>query len=385
MNHVSGPRAQRLNADARWNGPIAGNAPQRPMGMSSAWAMPPPQRRATRSRGLRMGVSVTGLSLLLAMSACSKYTPNEAAMQTAPVAESAAVLAAPMEAVVATAASASSVDMAKDAVASRQRAPSDGGAEAPQQRFVAVRHQMNVEAPAAKLADVWTAVRDACGRLDCEVLTSELQRETAQVPVSAKLTMRVAPKDYNALSQAMGGDARVVNYGSSSEDKTSQVIDVEAHIKNRSEYRDSLRELLREKGVKRTLSDLMEIRDTLSNVQAEIDAAQAQRKLLERDTAKQLVTMSFQPERVIASGTYSPWQQTWRRSWDSLTGNMQSMVITAAGALPWLIVLLVVGVPVWLGLRKRSQRRQARAFAGATPSAKALHQDAHDAGAETRL
>ena len=364
MNHVSGPRAQRLNADARWDGPIAGNAPLRPMGMSSAWAMPTPQRRATRSHGLRMGVSVMGLSLLLAMSACSKYTPNEAATQTAPEAESAAamaaVLAAPMEAVVATAASAPSVDMAKDAVASRQRAPSDGGAEAPQQRFVAVRHQMNVEAPAAKLADVWTAVRDACGRLDCEVLTSELQRETAQVPVSAKLTMRVAPKDYNALSQAMGGDARVVNYGSSSEDKTSQVIDVEAHIKNRSEYRDSLRELLTEKNVKRTLSELFEIRDTLSNVQAEIDSALTQRKVLAQETSKQFVQMQFEAERGIATSTqYSPWRGMWREAMRLMSHSALALVQVLAVALPWLALLGLLAWPTRVWLRRRHAKHLA--------------------------
>ena len=348
MNHVSGPRAQRLNADARWDGPIAGNAPLRPMGMSSAWAMPPPQRRATRSRGLRMGVSVTGLSLLLAMSACSKYTPNEAAMQTAPVAESAAAMAAP------------SVEMAKDAAASRQRAPSEGGAEAPQQRFVAVRHQMNVEAPAAKLADVWTAVRDACGRLDCEVLTSELQRETAQVPVSAKLTMRVAPKDYNALSQAMGGDARVVNYGSSSEDKTSQVIDVEAHIKNRSEYRDSLRELLTEKNVKRTLSELFEIRDTLSNVQAEIDSALTQRKVLAQETSKQFVQMQFEAERGIATSTqYSPWRGMWREAMRLMSHSALALVQVLAVALPWLALLGLLAWPTRVWLRRRHAKHLA--------------------------
>ena len=234
----------------------------------------------------------------------------------------------------------------------------DAAAIAPSQRFMAVRHHMQIESPAAELPAMWESVKTSCERLDCLIETSELRRETPRSPAAAYLSLRVNPRDFAALTAALGGNAKVLNHQTSSEDKTGEVVDVEAQIKNRSEYRDSLRELLREKNVKRTLSDLMEIRDTLSNVQAEIDAAQAQRKLLERDTAKQLVTMSFQPERVIASGTYSPWQQTWRRSWDSLTGNMQSMVITAAGALPWLIMLLVVGVPVWLGLRKRSRRSQ---------------------------
>ena len=354
MNHVSGSRAQRLNAEARWGASIAGDASQRPMGMRTACAMATPPRNATRSRGLRMGLSVTGLCLLLAMSACSKSAPSEDVLHKDPIAESAA------EAMPAN----SAVSMAKDVTASRRRAPSEGGggAETPQQRFVAVRHQMQVEAPAAKLADVWTAVREACGRLDCEVLTSELQRETAQMPVSAKLTMRVAPNDYNALSNAMGGEARVVNYGSSSEDKTSQVIDVEAHIKNRSEYRDSLRELLTEKNVKRTLSELFEIRDTLSNVQAEIDSAMTQRKVLAQETSKQFVQMHFEAERGLGTPTqYSPWRGMWREAMSLMSHSALALVQVLAVALPWLALLGLLAWPMRVWLRRRAKRLAAQA------------------------
>ena len=61
----------------------------------------------------------------------------------------------------------------------------------------------------------------------------------------------------------------------------------------------------------------------------------------------------------IVSGTYSPWRQTWQRSWDTLAFSAQNLVVTAAGLLPWLLVLVVIGVPLWLGLRKRHGRRAA--------------------------
>lgn len=224
---------------------------------------------------------------------------------------------------------------------------------APSQRFLAVSHRMQIESPAAELAGLWETVKSTCERLDCYVEGSALQRETAQSAASAYLTMRINPRDFAMLTATLGGNAKILNHQTSTEDKTSQVIDVEAQIKNRSEYRDSLRELLREKNVKRTLQDLIEIRDTMSQVQAEIDAAATQRALLERETAKQLVQMQFQPQRVIVSGTYSPWRQTWQRSWDTLAFSAQNLVVTAAGLIPWLVVLAMVGVPLWLGVRRR--------------------------------
>ena len=220
-------------------------------------------------------------------------------------------------------------------------------------RFLAVRHEMVIESPAPDLAGLWNAVKARCAMLDCQVEASALERETSHSEASAYLTMRVNPRDFAALTEALGADAKVLNHETSSEDKTNAVIDVEAQIKNRSEYRDSLRELLRERGVKRTLSDLIEIRDTLSQVQAEIDAAQAQRKSLERETAKQFVRMRFQTPQIVLSGTYSPWLQTWEQAWGALTGSAQGMVIAAAALLPWVLALGVTLLIVAPLLRRK--------------------------------
>ena len=240
--------------------------------------------------------------------------------------------------------------------------------EAASQRFLAVRHHMQIETAAAELADLWGAVKARCEQLDCQVEASALQRETVHSAGSAYLTMRVNPRDFAMLTGALGTRAKVLNHQTSSEDKTGEVVDVEAQIKNRSEYRDSLRELLREKDVKRKLTDLIEIRDTLSQVQAEIDAAQAQRKLLEKETAKQFVQMQFQPQQVVISGTYSPWLQTWEGAWNALTGSAQSMVIATAALLPWVIVLgglLLVTVAIARTVTRIRRKSQVKAEATA--------------------
>lgn len=277
------------------------------------------------------------------------------------------------QAEMAMAAAPSAAPVAAPAPASASGSVSEGDTtQAASQRFLAIRHDMQIEAPAAELAGLWESVKTTCERLDCQVEASALQRETPRTAATAYLTMRVNPRDFAALTGALGS-AKVLNHQTASEDKTSEVVDVEARIKNRSDYRDSLRELLREKGVKRTLSDLMEIRDTLSNVQAEIDAAQTQRKLLERETAKQLVQMRFQPQQVIISGTYSPWMQTWKQSWSTMTYSAQALIVTAAGALPWLLVLgLVIGWPLARLCKKWGRKRaaaQAARGAGGTPAA----------------
>uniref|UniRef100_UPI0028ADEA12 DUF4349 domain-containing protein n=1 Tax=Comamonas sp. TaxID=34028 RepID=UPI0028ADEA12 len=244
------------------------------------------------------------------------------------------------------------------------RAIGQGGAAAPSARFLAISHRIQVETPAADLVGLWEEVKARCERLDCYVEGSQLRRETPQSAAEAMLAMRVSPQDFAALTSSLGAGARVLNHQTTTEDKTYEVVDVEAQIKNRTEYRDSLRALMLEKNVKRSLQDLMAIRDTLSQVQAEIDAANTHRALLQRDTAKQFVQMRFQPARAIVSGTYSPWQQTWQRSWDGLTRSVQSLILTAAQALPWLLALaLVVLLPLRIAIRRWMRRSAARAQA----------------------
>lgn len=264
-----------------------------------------------------------------------------------------------------------SMEMAPAALAAADAVGGQGGAAVAVagQRFLAISHRMQVEAPAAELADLWAAVKSRCEALDCYVETSDLRRETPQSSAEAFLTMRVVPRDFAPLTDALGAGARVLNHQTTTEDKSFEVIDVEAQIKNRSEYRDSLRALLLEKNVKRTLQDLMAIRDMLSQVQAEIDAASSHRALLERDTAKQLVQMRFQPTRaIVSSGSYSPWQQTWQRSWDGLTRSVQALILTAAQSLPWLLALaLVVLLPLRMLVKRWLRRSSARAQTAQKP------------------
>lgn len=306
----------------------------------------------------RFGLAAVALAVAALLAACS---PDSG--QTASQAEARMAQPTPAPA----AAPAPAREMAK--MAAMEKAPvadaagSQGSAAAAGQRFLAISHRMQVEAPAAELADLWAAVKNRCEALDCYVETSDLRRETPQSSAEAFLTMRVAPRDFSQLTSALGTGARVLNHQTTTEDKSFEVVDVEAQIKNRTEYRDSLRALLLEKNVKRSLQDLMAIRDMLSQVQAEIDAASSHRALLERDTAKQLVQMRFQPTRaIVSSGSYSPWQQTWQRSWDGLTRSVQALILTTAQWLPWLLALaLVVLLPLRMLMRRWLRRGTARA------------------------
>jgi hypothetical protein len=227
------------------------------------------------------------------------------------------------------------------------------------QRFLAVRQELNVEVPQAQLADAWGQVRDLCATLRCELLTATLLRETPQQPGNALLEMRVAPADVDRLLGTLAGVATIVSQNTISEDKTTEVIDVEARIKNRTDFRDSLRLMLRDPTPNRTMSDLQEIQRTLSDTQAELDAMAAQRKLLEQQTSKQHIQIQFTPTRALVQGgtSYSPIGRALRDAGHVLGESMGALITFVAAVLPWLVLVVL---PLGWMLRALWRRRRAR-------------------------
>ena len=237
---------------------------------------------------------------------------------------------------------------------------SDQAQDAPLQRYLAVRQELNVEVPPEQLADAWGKVRELCGTLQCELLSSSLLRETPQQPGNAMLEMRVAPADVDRLLGGLAGVARVVSQNTTSEDKTAEVIDVEARIRNRIEFRDSLRLMLRDTVTKRTMADLLAIQRTLSDTQAELDAIATQRKVLEQQTSKQHIQVQFTPARTLVQGgrSYNPMMRALREAGSVLAESVGALITFLAAVLPW---LLLVGLPLaWL-VRLLWRRRRTKA------------------------
>lgn len=245
---------------------------------------------------------------------------------------------------------------AEDAAAA---APETSAQDEMAQRFLAVRQELNVEVPQAQLADAWGQVRDLCATLRCELLSASLLRETPQQPGNAMLEMRVAPADVQRLLGTLAGVATIVSQNTLSEDKTAEVIDVEARTKNRTEFRDSLRLMLRDTTTKRTMSDLLEIQRTLSDTQAELDAMAAQRKVLEQQTSKQHIQIQFTPTRALVQGgtSYSPIGRALRDAGHVLGESMGALITFVAAVLPWLVLVVL---PLGWMLRALWRRRRAR-------------------------
>ena len=290
---------------------------------------------------LRRLPRVAALSMALLMVACGESAiPAREAAVAGDAAEMAKSVAAP-----------SPMGMAPPAAA-------DGGVQAPAQKHIAVRHDIDVVLAADRIEAAWKAVGEQCAKLDCEVLNSSLRRELRDQPGGAELQMRVAPKDLAALLGTVEGQGRVAAHNTGSEDKTAQVIDVEAHIRNRTEFRDSLRALLKDTTANRKLADVLEIQRTLSQTQAELDSYATQLKLLMQETQRQAVSVNFRPEvSLVDGGAANPIGNALRDAGQVMSHSVAGIITAAAALLP----VLAMGLPLfWLLLRAWRWLRRSR-------------------------
>jgi Domain of unknown function (DUF4349) len=233
------------------------------------------------------------------------------------------------------------------------------------ERFVAVRHKLEIVEPNSGLQKSVEAVIGFCRSIQCEVLTSSVTNETAMLSPSGSIAARVAPQDLEKFLDFVAQQGKIAQHSTESEDKTAAVIDVEAKLKNQAEFRDSLRKMLTKSGV--SVADLLQIQEKLAEAQAELDSEATQRKVLANETEKVYVEIAFLSEqRAVRRGTFASVGEA-LRDFGSVLGDSFAALITAVAAiLPWLIVVIP---GLWFLIRAIRRVRERRRASKAAPQA----------------
>jgi Domain of unknown function (DUF4349) len=233
-----------------------------------------------------------------------------------------------------------------------------GGAVLAAPRFVAVRHKLEIVEPSSGVAKSIEAVLAFCGTIQCEVLSSSVTNETAILSPSGNLAARVAPQDLSKFLDFVGRQGKIAQHATESEDKTAAVIDVEAKLKNQTEFRDSLRKMLTKPGV--SVADLLQIQEKLAEAQAELDSEATQRKILANETEKVYVEIAFHAEqRTISRGAFASVGEALRDFGSDLGDSLAALISAVAAILPWLIVIVPGLWFLMKAIRRFRERRRA--------------------------
>jgi len=212
------------------------------------------------------------------------------------------------------------------------------------ERFIAERQKLEVVTPEQGLQKSWEATIAFCKTIRCEVMSSSITTGTGDLGPSGTMSLRVVPDDLPKLLAHVQVVGQIATHTTQREDKTTEVIDTEAKLKNLTSFRDSLRGMLAKPSA--TVKDLVDIQQQLTDTQAELDSETAQQKILANETEKIAVEISFRVARASeSSGAFSEIRSAFRDSGSVLADSIATLITVIVAVIPWLI-LIVPGV--WL-------------------------------------
>lgn len=249
-----------------------------------------------------------------------------------------------------------SPEMAKSASAmARSAFDSAGGAEqklteisepanSATKKYIALRHHLQIETPAEKMQASFDAAINHCEALGCQMLSANYNRETAYSPPSASLSVRVPPRNISIFLTGLAKNGEVIQHGRDSEDKTIQVVDAEARIKNLTDLRDRLRLMLNDKTAK--FKDIIDVERELANTQSELDSIASVRKMLALETDLVAVNIDFTAAQGITEqGFFAPVARALKDAGRVMMESFGAVITFVMGAIPWLLI----GIPIiWL-------------------------------------
>lgn len=190
---------------------------------------------------------------------------------------------------------------------------------------------------------------------------------------TARLVVRVPAGRFDAVMDQLAALSEHAATTQTSEDVTTQVIDIAARVRAQTASLERMETLL---GRAEDLRDIVAIETQLTRRQADLDSLKSQQAWLADQAALSTVTVYLEqrgggePEE-DPSGFLAGLAAGWRG-----LGQAFAATATLVGAvLPFAVVLGVLGVPVWLLVRRVLRRRAARGTVASAPAAATAGQE----------
>jgi len=185
-------------------------------------------------------------------------------------------------------------------------------------------------------------------------------------PRRSNLTLRVPADAFDAVLADLGRLGRVGSKQVTTQNVSSQVVDVRARVLSAERTLQRIRELLEQAD---DFSDVLSLESELARREADLSSLKAQQAYLADQTALSTITLTLlQPPPPVAKPPVDDQPAGFvgglRVGWDALVG-LVTVVLTALGVLvPLLLVLAPAAGLAWWGLRRLPRRQTTEGSAG---------------------
>lgn len=176
---------------------------------------------------------------------------------------------------------------------------------------------------------------------------------------TARLVLRIPAEVYSDAFAELEKVADLTSSSSTSEDVTTQIIDIDSRIRAQRASLNRVEVLL---GQAQSIRDIVAIESQLTQRQADLDSMVKRLAFLRDQTSMSTVTVNIQrtadeprEEKDDDSGFFSGLED----GWNALTSFGTGLATVAGALLPWSIALLILGGLLWpfrgrVNLRRRT-------------------------------
>lgn len=244
-------------------------------------------------------------------------------------------------------------DTAESADRSASSTGAAGGAQAAQQRVLdrAVISTGEVSLRSDDVAqarqEVHSVVRRFGGRIDEDTTETDDDGTVSH----AHLVLRVPSESFPETVAEVEAAAELVSSSTHHEDVTTQVIDVEVRVSAQRRSIQRIEELLDRAG---SIRDIVRVESELTRRQANLASLEQQQEYLADQTSMSTLTVTiWRPDQPQAETERTGFVGGLGDGWAALTASAVVLLTVLGAVLPWLPVLALLVLPLWLWRRRR--------------------------------
>lgn len=200
---------------------------------------------------------------------------------------------------------------------------------------------------------VWQVVDEHGGQVTDEETESDTHGDVAR----ARLVVRVPAKEFDDAMAALEEVGDVESSHRGSEDVTTQVIDTAVRVRAQEASLERIEALLARA---QNLRDIVAIESQLTRRQANLDSLKQQQAWLADQTSMSTITVHLrhtQDPTAKPKKDESGFLAGLASGWHGLKSVTEGALTAVGALLPFTVVLLALGVPLWLVVRRVQRRR----------------------------
>lgn len=202
-------------------------------------------------------------------------------------------------------------------------------------------------------------IEDLLGEHGGYIASEDTANDRRGRPESSVLVLRVPEPSFDEVMRELGGIGSTRQAERTSEDVTTELVDVESRVATQEASLARLRGFL---GQADDVDDMIRIESEIAQRQADLESLKAQQKYLRDNTAMSRVTVRL---RTPAAPPPPPAEEEQGflaglgAGWTAFTAVLVGAATVAGALLPFAAAAALVGVPVWLLVRAARRRHAA--------------------------